>query len=55
MFNLCHPDVLPVSDLGVRKGVALHFNTTKKKDKKNKDILPSPDEMRQLTDIWRVS
>ncbi|CAO3599369.1 unnamed protein product [Absidia cylindrospora] len=53
MFNLCHPDVLPVSDLGVRKGVALHFNTLKKKDKNKKDILPSPEEMRQLTDIWR--
>ncbi|KAI8079964.1 DNA glycosylase [Halteromyces radiatus] len=53
MFNLCHPDVLPVSDLGVRKGVALHFNTGNKKDKKNQIILPSPDEMRQLTEKWK--
>ncbi|SAL96808.1 hypothetical protein [Absidia glauca] len=52
MFNLCHPDVLPVTDLGVRKGVALHFNDGSKKDKTAKVALPSAHEMRQLTNIW---
>ncbi|CAO3647712.1 unnamed protein product [Cunninghamella echinulata] len=52
MFNLCHPNVLPVNDLGVRRGVALHFNLKTIKDKKNRPVLPSPEEMRQLTAIW---
>ncbi|KAI9322228.1 DNA glycosylase [Dichotomocladium elegans] len=45
MLNLGHPDVLPVSDLGVRKGVGIHFEL------KNK--LPSPKEMEEATNIWR--
>ncbi|CAO3640858.1 unnamed protein product [Cunninghamella blakesleeana] len=52
MFNLRHSNILPVTDLGVRKGIALHFNLESKKDKKKRIVLPSPEEMRRLTAIW---
>ncbi|KAL1928859.1 hypothetical protein VTP01DRAFT_2645 [Rhizomucor pusillus] len=45
MLNLGHPDVLPLSDLGVRKGVALHFGLKTK--------LPTPSEMEKLAEPWR--
>ncbi|KAF7726255.1 hypothetical protein EC973_008965 [Apophysomyces ossiformis] len=48
MFNLCHPDVLPVTDLGIRKGMAVHFGLSTKKN-----TLPSPEEMRKLSEIWQ--
>jgi len=43
MFALCRPDVLPVGDLGVRKGMQRHFRLRK---------LPEPDRMRQLARAW---
>ncbi|KAI8064695.1 DNA glycosylase [Gongronella butleri] len=55
MFNLCHPDVLPVGDLGVRRGVSVHFKHSKGKSsakKKKHDDLPSPKDMQELTEIW---
>mmetsp|Transcript_12679 Transcript_12679/g.27453 ORF Transcript_12679/g.27453 Transcript_12679/m.27453 type:complete len:475 (-) Transcript_12679:484-1908(-) len=44
MFHLGRPDVLPVGDLGVRKGVQSLFGLR---------ALPSPSEMRALTEAWR--
>jgi DNA-3-methyladenine glycosylase II len=43
MFALCRPDVLPVGDLGVRKGMQRHFRLRS---------LPEPDRMRQLARPW---
>jgi DNA-3-methyladenine glycosylase II len=44
MFALARPDVLPVGDLGVRKGMQRHFRLRK---------LPEPDRMQQLAAPWR--
>lgn len=44
MFSLARPDVLPVGDLGVRKGMQRHFHLRK---------LPEPDRMRKLAEPWR--
>jgi DNA-3-methyladenine glycosylase II len=44
MFSLARPDVLPVGDLGVRKGMQRHFRLRK---------LPEPDRMQQLAAPWR--
>ena len=44
MFALARPDVLPVGDLGVRKGMQRHFRLRK---------LPEPDRMRALAAPWR--
>jgi len=44
MFQLDRKDVLPVGDLGVRKGVMRHFGLR---------ALPTPDEMRDLTERWQ--
>ena len=44
MFALARPDVLPVGDLGVRKGMQLHFRLRK---------LPEPDRMRALAAPWQ--
>jgi 3-methyladenine DNA glycosylase/8-oxoguanine DNA glycosylase len=44
MFSLARPDVLPVGDLGVRKGMMAHFGLRK---------LPSPERMLQLAAPWR--
>ncbi len=44
MFALARPDVLPVGDLGVRKGMQRHFRLRK---------LPEPDRMRKLAEPWR--
>jgi DNA-3-methyladenine glycosylase II len=52
MFNLQHPDVLPVTDLGVRKGVALHFGLPSSTANKGKQ-LPSPEKMEEVTEIWK--
>jgi DNA-3-methyladenine glycosylase II len=43
MFALCRLDVLPVGDLGVRKGMQQHFRLRS---------LPEPDRMRQLARPW---
>jgi DNA-3-methyladenine glycosylase II len=44
MFGLLRPDVLPVGDLGVRKGMQLYFGLTD---------LPAPAEMYDLAGPWR--
>ncbi len=44
MFALARPDVLPVGDLGVKKGMQRHFGLRK---------LPSPDKMIALAEPWR--
>jgi DNA-3-methyladenine glycosylase II len=44
IFALARPDVLPVGDLGVRKGVARHFDLP---------ALPDPSTMQALTTPWR--
>ena len=44
MFALARPDVLPVGDLGVRKGMQKHFNLRK---------LPEADKMIKLAAVWR--
>ncbi len=44
MFALARPDVLPVGDLGVRKGMQRHWRLRK---------LPEPDRMRALAEPWR--
>jgi len=44
MFALARPDVLPVGDLGVRKGMQKHFNLRK---------LPEPERMIKLAAPWR--
>ena len=44
MFKLGRPDILPVTDFGVRKGFALIY--------KLKD-LPKPEELLKHGEIWR--
>jgi DNA-3-methyladenine glycosylase II len=44
MFALARPDVLPVGDLGIRKGMQLHFGLRK---------LPEADKMTKLAAPWR--
>ncbi|GAB4524711.1 MAG: DNA-3-methyladenine glycosylase [Haliangiales bacterium] len=44
MSGLLRPDVLPVGDLGVRKGMQTYFATA---------ALPSPTEMSALAEPWR--
>ena len=44
MFRLGRPDVLPVGDLGVRKGFALTYRL---------DALPPPDELAAHAERWR--
>jgi len=44
MFSLARPDVLPVGDLGIRKGMQRHFNLRK---------LPEPARMMKLAAPWQ--
>ncbi|XP_050211397.1 DNA-3-methyladenine glycosylase [Mercurialis annua] len=44
IFSLHRPDVLPINDLGIRKGVQLLYNL---------DDLPRPSHMDQLCEKWR--
>ncbi|KAE9609410.1 putative DNA-3-methyladenine glycosylase II [Lupinus albus] len=44
IFSLHRPDVLPINDLGVRKGVQLLYNL---------QDLPRPSQMDQLCEKWR--
>ena len=44
IFRLGRPDVLPVADLGVRKGFALTYGS---------EELPSADELRAYAERWR--
>lgn len=52
MFRLGRPDVLPVSDYGVRKGFALTFGTLKPEDKVGPADLPKPDVMEKRAKKW---
>jgi DNA-3-methyladenine glycosylase II len=61
MFRLGRPDILPVTDFGIRKGFALTFGKLAKKnfaplDKKfnvTEDMLPSPAQMLKRGERWR--
>jgi len=44
IFSLGRPDVLPVDDLGVRRGFQLAYGL---------DDLPKPEEMRRIAEPWR--
>jgi 3-methyladenine DNA glycosylase/8-oxoguanine DNA glycosylase len=44
MFTLCRPDIMPVSDYGVRKGYQVLYR---------KRALPSPKQVAKLTEKWR--
>ncbi|TPX72397.1 hypothetical protein SpCBS45565_g00517 [Spizellomyces sp. 'palustris'] len=59
MFDLKRPNILPVGDLGIRKGMSKHFGmkgSNGKKGSKQKAgggiYLPTPDEMREAAKIW---
>lgn len=53
MFNLHHPDVLPVGDLAIRKGIAKHFGLTMPSDATKNKMFPTLEQMEELTHIWR--
>jgi len=53
IFRLGRPDVLPVSDYGVRKGFALTFGKLKPEDKVTPMDLPKPDVMEKRGEKWR--
>lgn len=44
IFSLGRPDVLPVDDLGVRRGMQIAYGLPE---------LPNPDEMRRIGEPWR--
>lgn len=52
IFRLGRPDVLPVSDYGVRKGFALTFMGVKPGQKVTPDMLPKPVEMHRRGKRW---
>jgi DNA-3-methyladenine glycosylase II len=52
IFRLGRPDILPVSDYGVRKGFALTFGKLKPTDKVTPMDLPKPDEMHRRAKRW---
>ena len=52
IFRLGRPDVLPVSDYGVRKGFALTFGKLKPADKVTPADLPKPDIMERRAKKW---
>jgi DNA-3-methyladenine glycosylase II len=53
MFRLGRPNVLPVSDYGVRKGFALTFGKLKPTDKVTPMDLPKPDNMHRRAKKWQ--
>ena len=53
MFRLGRPDVLPVSDYGVRKGFALTYLGLKPETKVTPALLPKPDVMEKRAEKWR--
>src|SRR5271156_2244406 len=53
IFRLGRPDVLPVSDYGVRKGFALTFTRLPKNKPFTNDLLPKPEEMLRRAEKWR--
>jgi DNA-3-methyladenine glycosylase II len=52
IFRLGRPDILPVSDYGVRKGFALTFLGLKPTQKVTPDLLPKPDIMHRRAKRW---
>jgi DNA-3-methyladenine glycosylase II len=44
MFTLCRPDIMPVTDYGVRKGFQVLYR---------KQALPTPKQLLKLTEKWR--
>ena len=52
IFRLGRPDILPVSDYGVRKGFALTFGKLKPTDKVTPMDLPKPDIMYKRARKW---
>jgi DNA-3-methyladenine glycosylase II len=52
IFRLGRPDVLPVSDYGVRKGFALTFGKLKPGDKVTPADLPKPEVMEKRAKKW---
>jgi DNA-3-methyladenine glycosylase II len=52
IFRLGRPDVLPVSDYGVRKGFALTFGKLKPTDKVTPADLPRADEIEARAQRW---
>ena len=44
MFTLCRPDIMPVTDYGVRKGFQVLYR---------KRVLPTPKQLLKLTEKWR--
>jgi len=53
MFRLGRPDVLPVSDYGVRKGFALTFLGLKPTQKVTPDLLATPAQMERRAKKWK--
>ena len=53
MFRLGRPDVLPVTDYGVRKGFALTFGRVPKNKPFDNASLPTPAEMLRRAERWR--
>ncbi len=53
MFRLGRPDVLPVSDYGVRKGFALTFQGLKPTQKVTPDLLAAPAAMERRGRRWQ--
>src|SRR5271163_1849911 len=53
IFRLGRPNVLPVSDYGVRKGFALTFGRIPKNKPFSNDLLPKPDQMLRRAEKWR--
>ncbi|KAI7872096.1 DNA glycosylase [Spinellus fusiger] len=50
IFNLRRPNILPLTDLAVKKGVAKHFGLPVDAKK-----LPTPENMKKAAQIWEVS
>jgi DNA-3-methyladenine glycosylase II len=44
MFHLGRPDILPISDLGIRRAIQIQYGL---------DELPGPAEMEQIAEPWR--
>jgi DNA-3-methyladenine glycosylase II len=53
IFRLSRPDILPVSDYGVRKGFALTFQGLKPATKVTPALLPTPAEMERRAERWK--
>lgn len=53
IFRLGRPDILPVSDYGVRKGFALTFRRIPKNKPFSNGLLPKPEELLRRGEKWR--